>query len=274
MVSGISVNSLTQPKCFMGGESEIYAELDRKWKATCRVLLGQEVGPLSDFEGYLSIGIERMARAKSAISGKDVFAPTFNVPQCPRYISSDEIPEFEKKMSAMPLSINSIKDLDSLISAVSERAHYCGNIQLGNSGGIMRSNRCTNVWYASDCADIYDSKYAAFCTDLRYVESMFGCSTGSESSFCIHALEIFRLQRCMETLRVYSSADCLYCASCEDCFDCMFCFCVKNRRNCIGNLELPKDKYATLKKKLVAEAAESMKASKAAPSIIGIINGD
>ena len=258
----------------MGGEPEICSELDRKWKATCRALLGQEVGPLLDFEKYLSIGIERMKKARSAISGKDVFAPTFNFPQCQRYVSSDEIPAFEKKISAMPLHIHEIKDLDSLLSAVSERAHYCGNIQLGNSGGIQRSNRCTNVWFASDCADLYDSKYAAHCTDLRYVESMFGCSVGSESSFCIHALEIYKLQRCMETLRVYSSSDCYYSASCEDCIDCMFCFSVKNRRNSIGNIELPREKYALLKKKLLGEIADAMQRRKAAPTVIGIINGD
>ena len=258
----------------MGPEAGIYAELGRKWKATCRALLGQEVGPLSDFEGYLSIGIEKMKKARSAISGKDVFAPTFNFPQCPRYISSNEIPAFEKRMSATPLGINEIKDLDSLLAAVSERAHYCGNIQLGNSGGICRSNRCTNVWFASDCADLYDSKYAAHCTDLRYVESMFGCSVGSESSFCIHALEIYKLQRCMETLRVYSSSDCYYSASCEDCIDCMFCFSVKNRRNSIGNIELPREKYALLKKKLLGEIADAMQRRKAAPTVIGIINGD
>jgi len=258
----------------MGGESEICAELDRKWNATCRILLGQEVGALADFEEYLSIGIERMNMAQSSISGKDVFAPSFNFPQCPRYINGDEIREFENRMLALPFDVNKIKDLDSLLSAVSERAHYCGSIQLGNSGGIRRSNRCTNVWFADACADLYESKYAAYCTDLRYVENMFGCSVGSESSFCIHSLEVFRLQRCMETLRVYSSSDCHYCASCEDCMGCMFCFSVKNRRNSIGNIEIPKDKYSSLKQKLLGEIADDMLRRKAAPTVIGIINGD
>ena len=244
------------------------------WKRTCSVLLGQEAGELPEFEQYLQLVTEKTRKVRSCLSGREVYAPEFNFPSCARFISADEIPSFEKKLSAMPLSINEIKDFDSLVSAMSERVCYSGNVVLGNSGSVERSSRCMNVWFATGCADVYDSKFAAFCSDLRYVEFMFGCSIGSESSFCIHSMEMFRVQRCMETLRTYTSRDCYYTASCDDCHDCMFCFNLKDRKSSIGNIELPKEKYAQMKGKLVSEMLDDMRKKKSVRTIIDIINGD
>jgi hypothetical protein len=57
---------------------------------------------------------------------------------------------------------------------------------------------------------------------------------------------------------------CLYCLGCSDC---MFCFNQRNRRHCIGNAELARDRYAALKKKLVDESREYIEKHKSFHSI-------
>ncbi len=46
--------------------------LDRKWRAACRVVIGQEVGPLKDYLEWLGTHIEQPKFRKSSFSGKRV----------------------------------------------------------------------------------------------------------------------------------------------------------------------------------------------------------
>ena len=45
------------------------------------------------------------------------------------------------------LGINEIKDIDSALDALAGNVAYSGNIVLGNSGFVERSNRCANAYY-------------------------------------------------------------------------------------------------------------------------------
>ena len=249
-------------------------DIDAAWRRTCTVLLGGEAGALSGFEGYLREYLEPMAQKKSSISGKPVAVSPDGAAIRAQFISSDEIRQYGDSVSKNPISINELKDFDSLLSAARERAAYCGNIVLGNSGNVAESNRCMNVWHAYRCSDIYDSKFLAYCSNLKYSEYVFGTTVGSKSQFCIKASEVYMLLRCMETIRTYTSSDCYYAASCEDCKDCLFSFCLRNKQYCIGNNQFPKEKYAALKGKLLSDMLDVLGAKKRLPTIVEIINGD
>ena len=73
----------------IGGE--IYAELNRKWKATCRVLLAGEVGELEDFREWLCEGNGPRRTEESKISGKPVVSYDGHYSKNAKWVSLDEV---------------------------------------------------------------------------------------------------------------------------------------------------------------------------------------
>jgi hypothetical protein len=69
------------------------------------------------------------------------------------------------------------------------------------------------------------------------------------------------------------ASDSYYSASLEDCTNCLFTFNQRNKHYLIGNVPLAKDKYATLKAKLIGEIRDELKRKKSIPSVIQIISG-
>lgn len=250
-----------------------YAQLNRSWKSTCRVLVGEEIGDLLEFRNYLKSYTDPIEKRASAISKEDVTISSNRVPKNARLIGHSEMADYQQKISKLPFDINSIKDIDSILEAAKERAYYAGNIVLGNSSNVFLSHRCVNTHYALECQDVYDGKYVAFTTSIRNPESSFGCCWGGDIQFCIKILDPFKITRCMELFHCNVVSDSYYSASLEDCTNCMFSFNQRSKNYLIGNVPLPKDRYAVLKKKLAGEIAEYMKKNKSAPSIIDIISG-
>ncbi|MDO8553823.1 MAG: hypothetical protein Q7S22_03380 [Candidatus Micrarchaeota archaeon] len=251
-----------------------YQQINKSWKNTCRVLLGDDVGNLMEFRDYLKRYTEPIITRKSHLSNKDITISSERVPKDANVIAYDEMEEYAKRMSKLPFDINKIKDIDSILEIVSERAYYAGNVVLGNSSNVILSHRCINTHYALECQDVYEGKYVAFTTSIRNPENSFGCCLGGDIQFCIKILDPYKTTRCMELFHCNVATDCYYSASLEDCTNSMFSFNQRSKNYIIGNVSLNKEKYAELKKKLVAEIAEYMKKNKSAPSIIDIIRGD
>ncbi len=256
-------------------DSEINSNpvLNKAWKSTCKILLGDEIGELSEFATYLSKYTDPIENRKSVLSDKDVAISSNRIPKSARVIGYGEMNEYGKVISSKPLNINDIKDLDSVIGAVNERVCYSGNTVLGNSSNALQSHRCVNTHHAYRCQDVYDAKCVAFTTSIRSPEYSFGCCFGGEIQFCIKVLDPHKQVRCMETFHCNVASDSYYSASLEDCTDCLFSFNQKNKHFLIGNVQLTKDKYASLKAKLVGEMADELKRKKSIPSVIEIISG-
>ena len=251
-----------------------YAQLNKSWKNTCKIILGEEVGDLLDFRNYLKRYTDPIDKRKSGISGKEVTISSERIPKDAPLIGYDELIAYEKATSGIKLNINEIKDIDSLLQAARDKIYYSGNIVLGNSSNTILSHRCVNTNYALECQDVYDGKYVAFTTSIRNPEYSFGCCFGGDIQFCIKILDPYKISRSMELFHCNVASDCYYSASLEDCTNCMFSFNQRNKHYLIGNLQLDKDRYADLKKKLVGEIVDSMKKRKSAPSIIDVIRGD
>ncbi len=86
-------------------------DLNQAFKSTSKVLFGQEIGELEEFEDYLKEMILPFKKAKSYISEKEVLLASEFYPETARFISQEEIDNVEFK----PISINEIKDIDSLL---------------------------------------------------------------------------------------------------------------------------------------------------------------
>ncbi|MDO8553821.1 MAG: hypothetical protein Q7S22_03370 [Candidatus Micrarchaeota archaeon] len=249
-------------------ESETYITLNRAWKSTCKVLFGEEVGELEDFEGYLKEIIDANVYYKSSISGKEITFAIKDYDKKAKFISFDEI-DFGKKYE--PFNINQIKDIDSLLEVVNERISYCGDINLGNCHDVEQSSSISDGFCVYDSAQFFNVKYMAFCTVGRENSYCFGSHALGGSEFIIRCCQTTWAKRSFESWLATNTVDSYYCYGLDGCSNCLFSFNLKNKRNTIGNLELNKDKFESIKKKLLAEIADELRTKKSAPSLLDIV---
>lgn len=252
----------------MRSASEAYTELDRQWKSTCRAVLGGEIGGLDEFAAYLSsmndpLSVRRTANGENVVMTSSSYCTGSQVQDMGNV-------DFMKKFE--PLSINEIKDIDSLISAVSERAVYSGNIVIGNSKFVESSSEVSDSFFVYKSVRISGCKNAAYSQWMRLSENLFGTNEGGESSFCIRCGIVYRMARSFEAWICGNTSEAYYSYGLEDCHDCIFSFNLIGKSRAIGNMLLPKDKYLELKKKLLAELRAELVKNKRLPSLIDIVN--
>ncbi len=250
-------------------KTEAYLHLNRHWKSVCKLLLGGEVGELSQYSSWLYEENGPRLIKKSDISGKEVVYASKNYSGKSKWASFDEV-DMDKKYP--PLSINEIKDIDSLFEAVSERAVYAGNMVLGNSKFVEASTTITDCFYVLGSERTAYTKYAAYSTRGGYSDYVFGCYGFGPVHFCIRAKGGWEITRCFSTTKVDFSNDCYYSHGLSNCSDCMFCFNLKNQKTSIGNLQLAKEKYLQLKKKLISEMRGQLIKDKRLPSLAGLVS--
>lgn len=233
--------------------------------------MGREIGPLGRYEKYLSKYVEPFRTEKSIISGKEV-SVSGEYEKGARFISGDELMDFEPFAKGARLSINQVKDIDSLISGLSEALVYSGNDIHGKSANVAHSTRVI------DSTDVYKSheviycKNIAYCHIAKYSEHGYGGeSVGYHAFHTIKGFEIYETSRVFEGIRVYHSSDCTFCAAMDGCRDCMFSFNLRNKSKCIGNLQLPQDQYVALRKKLQEDIAQTLEAKRDIVSLVDII---
>ena len=248
--------------------SEAYSELNRQWKATCRAVLGGEIGELSEYGRWLSGLNDPLCVRASSVSGKRVVMTSENYCKGAKVIDLAEA-DFMGKFE--PLSINEIKDIDSILAAVAERAAYCGSIVIGNSKFVEGSSEVSDSFYVYNSVRISGCKNVAHSQWMRLSENIFGTNEGGESGFCIRSGIVYRNSRCFELWIGGNTSDSYYSYGLEDCHDCMFSFNLIGKSNAVGNLVLPKDKYAALKRKLLAELRGELVRNRKLPSLIGIV---
>lgn len=247
--------------------SSIYNDLNKAWKSTCRILLGEEVGELKEYQEWLTALFCQIGKRKSHTSGKDVTLAVDDYSDTSKFISLGE----EKDEAIDPLSINEIKDIDSIAGAISEKWAYTGNRVLGNSAFVEFSDLVTDSQYISNCANIQNVQYAFSLYEAQYSKYVFGSGQLSEGEFLIGFFSGVNNKRCFNSSDNTNSSDLYLSHNCHGCHDLMFSFHQLNKRNCIGNLELPKEKYAELKKKLLGEIAGELKERRRFPHVYQLV---
>jgi hypothetical protein len=245
-------------------------KLEESFKSACRVLFGQEIGGLDDFKPYLLEGVDQPRLAKSALSGKSVHLSRPYYSPSARFI---DVAEAASPQGAGALSVNDIKDMDSCLAALSEKMAYCGNKNLGRNAEVHESDMCNDSIHVHSSQNVIESKYVAYCNGIRKSENTYGCQLGGEVGFSIHSQVFFYTKRCFDSYLCMKSSDLYSCFNCKNSFDAMFCFNQNSVRNAIGNLQLPKERYLELKKKLLAEIAAELSAKKRFPSVFEVAGG-
>jgi len=245
-------------------------KINMDFKKTCRLLFGQEIGDLEGFAPYLSETNWPYVLGKSCVSGKQVMLSGPHYPAGAAFAQQEEIPS----LKFTPVSINDIKDIDSLFAAATERAVYCGNKVFGRNLGVEGADNIVDGIEVHKSHDIYQSKYMAYCSVGRYAESSYGVNNFqfARNSMRCHVCFLRGAQRCFETYLTTGISDSYYTLNCSG-SSLMFCFNLKNKSNCIGNLQLTRERYAGLKQKLVSEMAEKLKKDKRLFSLASLFAG-
>jgi len=213
------------------------------------------VGGLLEFEPYLKEAMLPYTVAKSG-AGKEVFISSPYYPKGAAFVGPDEAAASAGATSYKPLSINDIKDIDSLFRAAQESISYCGNKTFG------RSHNAGTVDNAIDCIDVYcahnvrNVKKGAYLSCVRESEYVFGIPAFPKINYSIRCLEGINANRMFETFYSNRSSDMYYSFNCHGCSDVIFGFNLRGRRHVIGNLPLEQKKYIELKKKLTGEMAQ------------------
>jgi hypothetical protein len=227
-------------------------ELENAFTKTAKLLFATEFHGLDTYAGWLGRHVPLPHLAKSALSGKDVWAPPFlnylgKEFNPSRIISMEEM----ELLSSSPFKAADLKNAsvaDMLTKFIKPVAFHCGNFRYLSHENIEKTSGAgdgMNVYY---CEDVYhDVKNIAYSNYTLFSENMFGCRGVSHSSFCIHAYNSLAVNRCFEVDGCNNSRDLLFCHNSEGLSDCMFCFNVKNMRYAIGNVPLAPERYKQIK---------------------------
>ncbi|MDD5172391.1 MAG: hypothetical protein PHF60_05140 [Candidatus ainarchaeum sp.] len=241
--------------------SETYGLVNAAWKSTTKILFGQPIGELEEFEDYLQravIGHD----VKSSYSSRPLLVASENYPPTARFFDyPGELEQFSKEASK-PVDINKIKDLDSLREAVKEKIVYGANKSLGNSQHIEHSDAIIDSTALLNCSMIIRSRYLAYSYLMRDNEYTFGSTSSGASSFIVRCFYNTLLKRCFECSYSTVSSDCYFSYDIHGCNDCIFAFNVQAKHYIVANVQLDRDSYLSLKSKLIGEIAEELKAKK------------
>lgn len=251
-------------------DPKLYAELNKAWKSTCCVLFGEEIGELTEYKEWLMEYVPSVVKRESYVSGKDVVLATADYCGTANFISLDEV----KERAVEPLTINEIKDIDSIVEAVSEKWQYTGNKVLGNSAFVEASDSVMDSQYVLNSFNVQQSQRAFatyYSTNNKYA---FGSIRFADNEFAIRSMTVRNVKRCFESRLSFNSSDIYFCCNVMGCNDHLFCFNQRNARCRIGNLQLSKDRYAEIKKKLLGEVIGELKKNKRFPSLFELVPND
>lgn len=242
--------------------------LEKSFASASKILFGKEIGTLPEFKPYLFELIEKPFKAKSFLSGKDAYLSRQYYSASAKFADMAEL-----SGRKMELEMDEMKDIDSLRNALSEKFCYCGNKNLGISMGIGESDACNDSTDVLHSQNVISSKSVAYSNGVRQSEAAFGCQLGGEVAFSMRSQIFFYSKRCFETYVSERCADSYFSFDLRNCSECMFSFNQAGKRHMVGNLELPKEKYMALKKKLVSEIAEGLAKNKKFPSLFELCGG-
>ncbi|MFH1285010.1 MAG: hypothetical protein ABIH99_00330 [Candidatus Micrarchaeota archaeon] len=229
------------------------ADVENAFETTSELLLGKALKPLKKYEKWLLKRVEGVVDSKSVVSGRKVYTPPLEFFERvrSRIVTFDEALELGKK----ELEKSELSDL-SLASAekkLKKIAYTTPEAELGRNLSISETALCADSSSTFRSSIAVYSKYAAYCFWPTACEYVFGCSILISSRFCIHCYNSAYLTRCFEVDSSTNCRDSYFCHNCEGLDNCMFCFNVKSKRYAIGNVEVGKERYEEIKRKILSE---------------------
>lgn len=248
-------------------QSKIYDELNKSWKSTCRILLGDEIGELKEYDEWLMKSILNCGKRKSHVSGREVMLATDDYCRTANFVSLEEV----KEKAIDPLTINEIKDIDSIVEAISEKWEYTGNKVIGNSTNVEMSDNVIDSHFVFGSTDVKRSSHLLYTYDSVNNKHVFGSESVWDGEFLIKPARAVNLKRCFNLHFALDCSDLYCCSNVFGCHDMMFSLNQRNKRFLIGNVQLSKEKYLPIKAKLADEIKEELSEYKNFPFIFEMV---
>ncbi|MCC7570292.1 hypothetical protein KO465_03020 [Candidatus Micrarchaeota archaeon] len=247
---------------------ETYDAVNKAWKKTCKIIFGEEIGELKEYEKWLIKDIAKPSIRKSHSKKNHIAVVTQDYCSKGNFLDFSEV-DFNKKFS--PLNVNEIKDIDSILESIKERICYTGNIWLGNSKGVETSTAITDSHNIFNSIWVDDSKNVAYSAYVKQAEYLFGSDTIGETKYCIKTYETYRNMRSIEIWKCANTSDSIYCFGLDNCNNTMFSFNTKNKNYMIGGIQLSPDKFKQIKKDIIGQLVEELKQKKELPSLMDLL---
>ncbi|MFA5106592.1 MAG: hypothetical protein WC506_06565 [Candidatus Micrarchaeia archaeon] len=247
------------------GDAGAGAAVEAAWDSTCRIIFGRSIGPLGKYEAWLSRSMPARARRKSCVSGRSVSLAMDCYAGGSRFVSAEEV-EINKPFS---LGINQVKDLDSILEGMRGQAAYAGNRHLGSSSGVIDSDIVLDSQNVMNSGNVEESRCVASSFMVRKgSRNIFGSGMLGAGEFLVRVFDSFGQKRSFECSIVGMASDCYFSHNVLNSHDMLFCFGQRNRAYCVGNLQLPRDKYLAIKSKILGEAADALERDGEFPSLL------
>jgi len=227
-------------------------DLNRAFKYASKFIFDSEIGDMHDYETYLKEAVVGKF-VESIFSGDRLFVTSDQYSSTCKFFNYEKENEKANQLLSRPISINEIKDMDSLLNAVSEKFLYSGAKVLGNSLNVTNSDNIMNCSCVENSSMLVNCRYIAYSYASRNSEYVFGATSSGDSSWTIRCFYNNRLQRCFECCASVSVQDCYFCYNIRNCHDCLFTFNTSSKNYSIANISLEKNRYFDLKKKLMQE---------------------
>lgn len=233
-------------------------EIEKAFESVTNLLFGKKISNLHQYEEWLT---QDLAASIQTIKSKSetpvhVIQVDFLRLMERNLVGIDEAMELGKnaitKDKVNALNLGNASSLLSKIKTTSCEVVYGKNID---------SEKCVCYGPTQHC---YQSALCWFCKKVAYSyatrtsEYLFGCSNVVDCSFCIKCYNSAKLTRCFEVSDSNSCTDCYFSHNCENLQNCMFCFNLKAKRYCIGNIEVGKEKYLEIKKRIMDQIAAEL----------------
>jgi hypothetical protein len=244
-----------------GVNSATYEALNNSWNSTTKILFGQEMDELTEYEPYLK-GAAIGQTVVSSFSGKEIWVASEQYPKKAKFFDYGKEQDAISKSASQPFDINKIKDMDSIIETLQEKFVYSGNKAIGNSRNVEHSDAVVDSTDILNSSFIVRSKRVAYSYLMRENEDTFGSTSSGQSTHIVRCFYNNALRRCFECCTCIGSSDCYFSYNLTNCMDCLFTFNVRTKRYLIGNVQLGRDEYLRLKAKLIGEMAEQLKKEK------------
>ncbi|MFA6530233.1 MAG: hypothetical protein WCT31_00750 [Candidatus Micrarchaeia archaeon] len=234
--------------------------IEDAFRKTTRIIFGKELSDLDKYGFWLKKHTRDIKFCKSVLSGERIIVPEYS--NCYHYPENRLVTMPESVLVGKNLKIDKEKidefDLKSVGKIVNDVAFF----NCAENFGVLKNNIESEINIS--CQNFYksvlnvDSRLGAFNFHGLYSEYLFGTYSLRKSAFCIRCYLSENLARCFEVDSSRSCSDCYFCHNCENVREGMFCFNVKNLNYAIGNVELPKEEYMAIKRKVLDSIANSL----------------
>ena len=256
----ISQNFVSSANESRGSNLRSKDKLEDAFSTTTRLLFGQQLTPISKYEGWLRRRVPGGKRVKSCFGSGVAYLPDYGffkrMPEAKVASLEDEA----KASQPLLKSADGIT-LDGIRQAAAQGACFVPTYSQGNNIGVEDSFGCIDCLNVKHAFDPFTSKNCAYALSIMEAEGSFGLHRCKAPKFSIHLYNCWNVQRCFEMDSANNCSDSMFCHNVENLQNCLFCFNVKSKRYAIGNVEVGKEKYEEFKKQLLARVLPELEST-------------